>query len=83
VPLNILTANWAQIGINSFGATTSVDGNAAPYGNSHQLLTSAAPNPAIPSATAAHGAPVVDVYTPLDAGGLPLFRAVWDYLAFP
>jgi len=47
------------------------------------LLTSAPPNPAAPSATAAHGSPVVDVFTPLDSGGLPVYRTVWDYLAFP
>ena len=83
VPLSVLTANWARLGLDSLGATVSVDGSAPPFGNSHQLLTSATPNPAVPSATSAHGAPVVDVYTPLDASGLPIFRAVWDYLAFP
>ena len=83
VPLSLVTTNWAQMGLNSLGAQVSVDGNTSPFGNSHQLLTSAAPNPTVPGATAAHNAPVVDVFTPLDGAGLPIFRGVWDYLAFP
>ncbi len=83
VRLTSLTANWNQIGLNSLGGTVSVDSIAAPYSSSHQLLTSAAPNPATPSTTAAHSSMIVDVFTPLDASGQPIYRPVWDYLAFP
>ncbi len=85
VPLALLTTNWARIGLDASGPQVSVDGNAAPYGGSHQLLTSAAPNPnpGVPVGDSPHGAPVIDVVTPLDAQGLPIYRTVWDYLAFP
>ncbi len=83
VPLGLVTTNWAQMGLNSLGGQVSVDGSAAPFGNSHQLLTSAAPNPGAPSVSAAHSSPVVDVFIPLDSSGLPIYRAVWDTMAFP
>lgn len=78
-------ANWAVIGLGASGAPVSVDGNAAPFAGSHQLLTSAAPanDPARTNIQSAHGAPVADFFTPLTAAGDPLFAPVWDYLAFP
>lgn len=81
----VVTANWAAIGLGSLGPVTSVDVAAAPFGGSHQLSTSAAPNPnpTGPSVSPTHGAPVVDAVTPLDASSQPLFRPVWIYLAFP
>ncbi|MBA3836738.1 MAG: hypothetical protein C0499_03650 [Zymomonas sp.] len=77
--------NWQAIGLNAFGPATSVDGAAAPFGNSRQLTTNAAPNPnpTGPTASPLHGAPVVDAVTPLTAQGTPLFEPVWIYLAFP
>lgn len=80
-----VSSNWATIGLGSQGALTSVDGASAPFGNSHQLTTNAAPNPnpTGPSASPTHGAPVVDAVTPLTAQGTPLFEPVWIYLAFP
>lgn len=80
-----ITRNWAALGLPTQGALTSVDGTSAPFGNSHQLTTNAAPNPSPtgPSASPTHGAPVVDAVTPLTAQGAPLFEPVWIYLAFP
>lgn len=84
-PFRRVTASWQAIGLDAFGALFSVDGASAPFGNSHQLVTSALPNPAPtgPSASPAHGAPVVDTVTPRDAQGRPIYEPVWVYLAFP
>lgn len=82
-PFTVVTASWGRLGLNSFGPVTSVDGATAGYGGSHALSTSAPPNPASPRDAPAHGAPVVDVSTPLLANGEPLFRPVWTYIAFP
>lgn len=76
VPLAAATRNWTAIGLGAFGAPVNVDGTAAPYASSRQLVTSAA-------AGSTHNAPVVDVSTPRDAQGRPLFVPVWTYLAFP
>ncbi len=78
-------ANWAVIGLDASGVPVSVDGNAAPFAGSHQLLTSAVPanDPTRTNVQSAHGAPVTDFFTPLTAAGDPLFTPVWDYLAFP
>ena len=80
-----VSGNWTTIGLGSLGPLTSVDGASAPFGNSHQLTTNAAPNPnpTGPTASPTHGAPVVDAVTPLNAQGRPLFEPVWIYLAFP
>jgi hypothetical protein len=80
-----VTTNWLAIGLGTFGTITSVDTVGAPYNGSHQLSTSAPPNPnpSGPTAAPTHGAPVVDAVTPLDAQGQPLFRPVWIYLVFP
>jgi hypothetical protein len=85
VPFSLVTQNWGVIGLGAFGAPVSVDSVAAPFANSRQLMTSAAPNPNPPGPTASptHGAPVVDAVTPLTATGTPLFAPVWIYLAFP
>ena len=85
VPLAVATRSWDGLDLDLFGAPVSVDGAAAPFGGSHQLLTSAAPNPnpTGPTASPTHGAPVVDAVTPRDQQGRPAFEPVWDYMAFP
>jgi hypothetical protein len=83
VTLALATRNWDLAGLAAFGATTSVDGGAAPFGNSHKLTTSLAPNPAGATPLPEHGAPVLDAATPLTAAGTPAFAPVWNYLAFP
>lgn len=84
-PLANVLRNWDAIDLDLFGAPFSVDGAAAPFGNSHQLTTSAPPNPnpTGPTASPTHGAPVVDSVTPRDAQGVPIYQPVWAYLAFP
>ncbi len=85
LPLAGVTRNWDAIDLDSFGPAVSVDGAGPPFANSHQLTTSAPPNPnpTGPSAAPAHGATVVDAVTPRDAQGTPIYRSVWIYLAFP
>lgn len=84
-PLAVVTRSWDGLELDLFGAPVSVDGAAPPFAGSHQLLTSAAPNPAPtgPSASPTHGAPVVDAVTPRDAQGRPVFEPVWDFIALP
>jgi hypothetical protein len=85
--VSLATANrgWETIGLGAFGPLTSVDGGAAPFGNTRRLTTAAVPNPnpTGPSAAPAHGAPVVDAVTPRDGEGRPVYAPVWIYLAFP
>jgi hypothetical protein len=84
-PLSAVTRNWESIDLDMFGPAVSVDGASAPFSNSHQLLTSAPPNPNPIGVTASptHGAPAVDAVTPRDAQGIPIYQPVWAFLAFP
>lgn len=79
VPVAQARANWIALGLDALGAVTSVDGAVAPFGNSHQLSTRAAPL----IAGSYHGATVVDAATPRTTSGAPTFEAVWIYLALP
>ena len=85
VPVALVTFNWAGLGLDAFGALTSVDGSAAPYGNRHQLTSDIPipPSPLSPATAPMHGGTVVDVVTPLAADGEPLYLPAWNYLAFP
>ena len=85
IPFGFVLLNWRGIGIDQFGAAVSVDGALGPFGGSHQLSTSLAPNPNPPAAVFAplHSVPVLDAVTPLTTAGEPVFRPVWIYLAFP
>ncbi len=85
VPVALIEFNWGQIGMGAFGASVSVDGSAAPYSDRRQLTTNIAipTSPLSPSTAPAHGGTVVDVVTPLTAGGEPLYLPVWSYMAFP
>ncbi len=82
VPHDQVLRNWTALGLASFGAATSVDGTAAPYGGSHMLHTNATPEPGL-AASPFHGAPVLDSVTPLAPDRTPLYAPVWTYLAFP
>ncbi len=79
VPVAQARANWIALGLEAFGSVTSIDGAAAPFGNSHQLTTRATPL----LAGSYHGASVVDAATPRATSGAPLFESVWIYLALP
>jgi hypothetical protein len=74
---------WTNAGLAAFGPPAQVDGTAAPFGGSHMLTTRADPrNPATIIAPN-HGVTVVDIVTPLDASGEPVFAPVWRALSFP
>lgn len=79
VPVAQARANWVALGLDALGAVTSIDGAAAPFGNTHQLTTRAAPV----LAGSYHGATVVDAATPRTTSGTALFEPVWIYLALP
>lgn len=83
VPVAFVISNWGLQGLGSFGAAVSVDGATPPYAGSRRLTTLLAPvtNPTVPEP--AHSSPVVDAVTPLDAGGVPVYRPVWIHMAFP
>jgi hypothetical protein len=83
VPFAHVALIWSALGLGTYGAPASVDNQAAPYGNSHQLTTNAAPNVIAGVLTPAHAATVVDLLTPRTAANTPLYEPVWSYLCFP
>jgi len=85
VPLAAIELNWSQIGLGVFGASISVDGTAAPFGDRRQLTTNITipVSPLSPSTAPAHSGTVVDVVTPLTSAGEPLYLPVWNYMVFP
>jgi hypothetical protein len=84
-PVGLVSRNWDLLGLGDFGPAISVDGAGPPFQGSHKLLTSAPPdpNPLAIASSPPHGAPALDVATPRDAQGAPLYLPVWTYLAFP
>lgn len=58
--------------------STLVDNITTPYFNSHCLYTNSTPQ--TPGPSAKHGSTVVDLRTPLDSFGNPLFTPVWRYM---
>ncbi len=73
-------ADWAALDLQSFGPSVSVDGNAPPFGNSHELLTSTQVPPGPAPALATHDSTAVDTQTPLCPDGSPAFVPVWRYM---
>lgn len=81
VPWTNLQAIWAALGMDAFGVAQSVDATASPYLGSH-MLYSDLPTASTGAGSGFHGMPVVDSATPLDSGGLPIYRSVWQYACF-
>ncbi|HLH28793.1 MAG TPA: hypothetical protein VKW77_07740, partial [Acidimicrobiales bacterium] len=75
-----ITTDWSALGLPSLGAGASVDGRRPPFGNSHQLVTSAAVPPGRVPSLAAHDSTAVDEQTPSCADGSPAFAPVWRYM---
>lgn len=67
---------WQLLGLSSLGQPVNVDKVFSPYGQSHQLLTNARPN----RPGKFHGSVAVDLQTPRQFDGSPLFKPVWQYL---
>jgi hypothetical protein len=74
-----ISANWATLGL--LGTPTTVD-NATTF-TSHQLTTAVIPPATQGSASPTHGSTTVDIVTPLDKDGNPVFEKVWIYMCFP
>jgi hypothetical protein len=68
-----ILVDWTALGQDAFGPRVSVDTTSAPFGGSHDLLTSR------PVADA-HTSTAVDGLTPTDANGTPVFAPVWRYM---
>jgi hypothetical protein len=79
----LVTANWAALGLDAFGAAVNVDSTSAPYANSHKLTTNLAHAPASGYPAPLHSAPVVDLVMPKLGDGSPAYRPVWIQLCFP
>jgi hypothetical protein len=81
-------AHWNNLGLyKPASGPVLVDGSNPPFSDTHQLRTSEPYNPASTALTQSlknHGITVVDVSTPVDSGGRPLFdsNGVWAYLCF-
>ena len=73
-----IRASWDSLGMGVFGPTAAPESDDPPYGFTHMLVTQYLPLRG--PGRAAHGAPCTDFNTPLDADGVPLFRAAWRYL---
>lgn len=82
VPQSLILAAWAALGLGAAGAPVNIDGVAAPYAGSRQLLTSAPPNLAVFNAAPRHSATIVDAITPVTATGAFVYQPVWEYMAF-
>ncbi|HMP75138.1 MAG TPA: SBBP repeat-containing protein [Kiritimatiellia bacterium] len=74
-------ANWQVMGMNAYGGLTNVDTVAAPFGHSHQLITSAPPAGGLNTGIKCHNSPIVDQSTPMQ-GDNPFYgvRQAWQYL---
>jgi hypothetical protein len=83
VPYPLALATWNALGLGASGPPTNIDGALAPYANSHQLVTGAAPNLTVPNIAPEHSATVVDAITPVTAQGAFVFQPVWEYMLFP
>ncbi len=70
-----IAVDWVALGLDKLGPRFSVDGQKAPYGNSHQLTT-AIPEP---DGQKAHGSVLPDHGTPVN-DSVPLFQDVWRYM---
>ncbi|HAA21127.1 MAG TPA: hypothetical protein DCP28_21075 [Cytophagales bacterium] len=73
-------AVWEAAGFA--GEAVNVD-ETSDYQNSRRLVTTVEPPSRLGSASETHGSPAVDLVTPLDEDGLPIFLPVWRYMLFP
>ncbi len=77
----ILSAQiWPAYGMNAFGPVVNVDAVAPPYNNTHSLTTNLEPASGAPQLGKYHNGIAVDVYTPNQQDGTPIYKKVWEYL---
>lgn len=79
VPWNAIERNWTALGMDQFGGAVDVDSNRPPYKGSHMLSTNLI---STSNLLPYHNITAADFNTPLDAGGLPTYRHIWQYLCF-
>ena len=72
-----IQADWTAMGLDALGPLTSVDNAGPPYGQTHEL-TSSAPLPRV--VLAAHDSTAVDNAQPLCPDGRSAYTPVWAYL---
>lgn len=75
-----IVADWAALGLQSFGPARSVDGDRSPFGGSHELLTSTTVPPGPAPVLATHDSTAVDSQTPTCPDGSTAFVPVWRYM---
>ena len=64
--------------MNTFGPAVRTDDSAPPFGNSHMLIPTwkrCLREPRIFLMTWYHSMTAMDLFTPLDSGGLPVYRS--------
>lgn len=81
VPPSRADAAWQRLGMA--GTLRLIDGASPPYEGTQRLATDLAFNPASRATNPYHHSPVTDESTPLDAQGVPRYRALWEWLCFP
>jgi hypothetical protein len=75
-----IVADWTALHLQSFGPQVAIDGHRTPFGDTHELVTSAiVPSGPVP-ALATHDATAVDSQTPRCENGTPAFAPVWRYM---
>lgn len=87
VPNSHASVHWTNLGLTATPTGPALVDSTTSYAGIQQLRTALPFNPASTALTTAlkhHGVTVVDVSTPIDASGKPLFdsNGVWTYLCF-
>ncbi len=75
-----IVTDWAALNLQSFGPEVSIDGRSTPFGDTHELVTSAIVPPGPVPALATHDSTAVDSQTPRCTNGTPAFAPVWRYM---
>lgn len=84
IPADIIGQVWPALQMDTFGTYVNVDTVAAPYGGSHMLTTNLDKPSYVTGddGSAFHKITAMDLFTPIDSNGLPVYRAAWQYLCF-
>ncbi|MCU7495702.1 MAG: T9SS type A sorting domain-containing protein [Ignavibacteria bacterium] len=69
---------WKLLGMDQFGPLINVDTTLPPYLGTHMLSTGMNP-----PESDYHGSVAMDLTTPKNQDGSPVFSRVWEYMAYP
>jgi len=78
VPYQNVQKGWQSLGMTAYGAKVNVDWTAAPYQNSHTLITSRVP--VTSNIDKFHNSTGVDSYIPKNSSGQYVYDKAWEYL---